>query len=123
MVRVRLPTPLRAFADDRAEVVVEAGTVGGALAGVIGLYPHLRRHLYGEDGALRSFVNVYLNDEDVRYLAGEGTEVRDGDVVTIVPSIAGGSGGGREHGIDSGVSGRTGTRDEPYRREEGARWS
>ena len=64
--------------------------MGEALAGLVALHPELRRHLYNEDGKLRAFVNVYLNDEDVRYMQKDATAVHDGDNISIVPSIAGG---------------------------------
>lgn len=89
-VPVRVPGPLRELADGRAEVVVEAATVGEALDALLETHPGLRRHVRDEAGALRSHVNVFLNEEDIRYLAGETTEVENGDVVTVVPSIAGG---------------------------------
>ncbi len=69
---------------------VSADTIGGALSGLVTSHPELRRHLYTEDGKLRAFVNVYLNDEDVRYLQKDATSVKDGDNISIVPSIAGG---------------------------------
>ena len=71
-------------------VEVKAGTIAEALSGLVSKHPDLRRHLYTEDGKLRSFVNVYLNDEDVRYLQKEATAVKDSDTISIVPSIAGG---------------------------------
>ena len=91
-VIVRIPTPLRAFADGRAEVSVPGSTVGEALTNVVDGHPQLRPHLYAEDGSLRNFVNAYLNQEDVRHLEGVGTPVSEGDQITIVPSIAGGVG-------------------------------
>ena len=69
---------------------VKAGTIGEALSGLVARHPDLRRHLYTDDGKLRAFVNVYLNDEDVRYLQKEATAVKDSDSISIVPSIAGG---------------------------------
>lgn len=69
---------------------VKASNVGEALSGLVSSHPDLRRHLYTDDGKLRAFVNVYLNDEDVRYLQKEATSVNDGDNISIVPSIAGG---------------------------------
>lgn len=89
-VMVRLPIALRPFADGRAEVPVQAATVGSALADLLERYPSLRRQLYAEDGALRSYVNVFLNEDDLRYCGGEAAELRDGDVISIIPSIAGG---------------------------------
>ena len=65
--------------------------MGEALAGLVSQHPDLKRHLYTEDGKLRAFVNVYVNDEDMRYLQKEATALKDGDTISIVPSIAGGS--------------------------------
>ena len=92
MAKIHIPTPLRQYADKHATVEVNAGTVGEALTGLVSKHPDLRRHLYTEEGKLRAFVNVYLNDEDVRYLQKEATVVADGDNISIVPSIAGGKG-------------------------------
>jgi adenylyltransferase/sulfurtransferase len=69
---------------------VQAGSVGEALSALTTQHPDLRRHLYTEDGRLRAFVNVYLNDEDIRYLQKEQTAVRESDTLSIIPSIAGG---------------------------------
>jgi adenylyltransferase/sulfurtransferase len=66
--------------------------VGEALDGLVAQHPELKRHLYSDDGKLRAFVNVYVNDEDMRYLQKEATAVKDGDTISIVPSIAGGAG-------------------------------
>ncbi len=90
-VKVMIPTPLRPYAGKRDHVEVAAKTVGEALDTLIAQHGELRRHLYQDDGRLRSFVNVYVNDDDIRYLQKEATPVRDGDTVSIVPSIAGGS--------------------------------
>src|SRR5215218_1371427 len=90
-VTVFIPTALRQFAGDRAEVSVEAGTVGEALDKVTGEHAELRRHLYGEQNALRNFVNVYVNDEDIRHAQRLETPVKDGDTVSIIPAIAGGA--------------------------------
>jgi len=92
-VKVIIPTPLRVYAAKRDSAEVSAQTVGEALGGLTMQYADLRKHLFTEDRRLRSFVNVYLNDEDIRYMAKEATPVKDGDVVSIVPSIAGGSDG------------------------------
>jgi molybdopterin converting factor small subunit len=90
MPKVHIPTPLRQYAGKQADVNVKAGTVADALSDLVAKHPELRRHLYTEDGRLRAFVNVYLNDEDVRYLQKEATVVKDSDSISIVPSIAGG---------------------------------
>ena len=71
---------------------VSGSTVGQALAALTTTHPDLRRHLYGEDGRLRPFVNVYLGDEDVRYLRQDATPLTDGATLSIVPSVAGGAG-------------------------------
>lgn len=89
-VRVIIPTPLRVFAGKKDSADVPAETVGEALGQLTAQYGDLRKHLYTEDGKLRSFVNVYVNDEDIRYLEKEKTPTKDGDVVSIIPSIAGG---------------------------------
>jgi adenylyltransferase/sulfurtransferase len=91
MAKIHIPTPLRQYADKHATVEINAGTVGEALTGLVRKHPELRRHLYTDDGKLRAFVNVYLNDEDIRYLQKEGTALKDNDSISIVPSIAGGS--------------------------------
>lgn len=89
-VKVMIPTPLRPYTDKQDSVELEAGTVGEALTALTSKFADLKKHLYAEDGKLRSFVNVYLNDEDIRYLEKENTHVNDADVISIVPSIAGG---------------------------------
>jgi adenylyltransferase/sulfurtransferase len=90
MPKIHIPTPLRQYTGKQAAINVQAGTVADALSGLIAQHPDLRRHLYTEDGKLRAFVNVYLNDEDIRYLQKEATSVAESDTISIVPSIAGG---------------------------------
>ena len=90
--RILIPTPLRPFAGKQEFVEVEGRTVGDALQRLVGQYGDLRRHLYNEDGRLRSFVNIYVNDEDIRHLDREQTPLNAGDTISIVPSVAGGSG-------------------------------
>lgn len=90
-IKIQIPTPLRRFTGNEGEISVEADTVGAALGRLVETHPNLKRHLYSEEGELRSFVNVFLNDEDVRYLDRQQTAVRAGDTLTIIPSIAGGS--------------------------------
>jgi len=89
-VKVMIPTPLRQYTEKRDTVELEAGTVAEALTGLAEKYQGLRKHLYNEEGRLRSFVNIYLNDEDIRYLQKDKTPLSDNDVISIVPSIAGG---------------------------------
>jgi molybdopterin synthase sulfur carrier subunit len=90
-VRVIIPTPLRQYAGKKEFVEVEAKNIAEALANLTAQYGDLRRHLYTDDGKLRSFVNIYLGEEDIRYLQKEQTPLRDQDVLSIVPSIAGGT--------------------------------
>jgi adenylyltransferase/sulfurtransferase len=89
---VRIPTPLRGFAGGRAAVPVDGSTVSGLLEALLADSPGLRPHLLGEDGSLPSFVNVFVNGDDVRALQGLETPLGDDDEVTLVPAIAGGSG-------------------------------
>ena len=90
-IKVIIPTPLRVYAGKRDSTEVKATTVGEALGHLTSQFGDLRKHLFTEDGKLRSFVNVYVNDEDIRYLAKENTPTKDGDTISIVPSIAGGT--------------------------------
>jgi adenylyltransferase/sulfurtransferase len=90
MATIRIPTPLRAYTSGQAEVPVPGPTVGAALSELTTRYPNLKQHLYTEAGELRAFVNVFINDEDVRHLQGAETVVAEDDRLMIVPSIAGG---------------------------------
>ncbi len=90
-VTFRIPTALRPYTEGLATVQVDGETAGAALTSLTAAYPTLARHLRTETGELRSFVNVYLNDEDIRALGRESTPLRQGDTLTIVPSIAGGA--------------------------------
>ncbi len=89
-VTLTIPTALRQYAGGNASTQFDAATVGEALQALVEQYPDLRSHLYSEQGSLRSFVNVYVGDEDIRYLDGEKTELRDNDTISIIPAIAGG---------------------------------
>lgn len=89
-VTVRIPTALRAYANQEARTQVDAKTVGDALQALVARHPALKGHLYEDDGRLRSFVNVYLGERDVRELQGRETPVSAGDTLLIVPSVAGG---------------------------------
>ncbi len=89
MTTIRIPTPLRPYSNNNATVTVTAGTVASAMTDLTTQYPDLQQHLFA-DGKLRSFVNIYLNQEDVRYLDGPETEVAANDTLMIIPSIAGG---------------------------------
>lgn len=89
MPTIRIPTPLRQYSGGNSTISVSGDTVGTALEDLTRQHPELRQHLF-EDGSLRSFVNIYLNQEDVRYLEGEETAVEEEDTLMIIPSIAGG---------------------------------
>ncbi|MGD0498738.1 MAG: ubiquitin-like small modifier protein 1 [Bryobacteraceae bacterium] len=91
MAKVLIPTPLRQFTAKQDAVTVPGATVGETLAALTAQYPDLRKQIFNDEGKVRSFVNVYLNDEDIRYLAKDATAVQDGDTISLVPSIAGGS--------------------------------
>jgi len=91
MPQIQIPSPLRQYSGKQASVEVSGSTVAEALAGLVARHPDLKKHLYADDGKLRAFVNVYVNDEDMRYLQKEATALKDGDTISIVPSIAGGS--------------------------------
>src|SRR5277367_598908 len=91
MAKILIPTPLRQYADKHDSVQVAGSTVGEALTALTAQFSDLRRHLYNDEGKLRSFVNVYVNDEDIRYLQKDATPLNDADTVSIVPSIAGGA--------------------------------
>src|SRR6187200_1797554 len=88
---INIPTPLRPFTDKKESVEVSGATVGELLADLTTRYEGLRKHLYADNGKLRNFVNVYLNDDDIRYLQKEATPVKSGDTLSIVPSVAGGA--------------------------------
>jgi MoaD family protein len=91
-VKVQIPAVLRPHVGGQKTVEAAAGTLRDVVAELVGTYPSLSEHLLGEEGQLHRFVNVYLNDEDIRYLEGLDTKLRDGDVLAILPAVAGGSG-------------------------------
>lgn len=93
MAKILIPTPLRQFADKQDTVELGGATAGEVLGALTSRFPDLKKHLYTDEGKLRSFVNVYLNDEDIRYMNKEATPVAEGDTLSIVPSIAGGANG------------------------------
>ena len=94
MAKILIPTPLRQFAEKQDSVELPGATVGEVLSGLTAKFPDLKKHLYNDEGKLRSFVNVYLNDEDIRYMNKEATPAAPADTLSIVPSIAGGAYGG-----------------------------
>ncbi len=87
---IRVPTPLRPYTEGQKEIQINGGTVGEALKDLADRYPSLKPHLFDETGSLRPYVNLFLNDEDVRELQGESTPLSAEDRLMIVPSIAGG---------------------------------
>jgi molybdopterin converting factor small subunit len=89
-VEVKLPTVLRPHADGRPSVPADGATVGDVFRALVDEYPGMRGNLLADDGGLHKFVNVYLNDEDIRYLDGLDTKVADGDTLSILPAVAGG---------------------------------
>lgn len=91
MTKVHIPTPLRPFTDKLDAVEIEGATVGELLQNLITRYSGLKQHLYTPEGKLRSFVNIYVNDDDIRYLQKEQTPLKGGETVSIIPSVAGGA--------------------------------
>jgi molybdopterin converting factor small subunit len=90
-MKINIPTPLRAYTGGQQTVTVPGATAGQALEQLTTAYPELRQHLYSTEGKLRSFDNIYLNDDDIRYLPEkEATATTESDELTIIPSIAGG---------------------------------
>ncbi len=89
-VRVRIPTPLRQATDGVAELALEAATVGSVIEDLETRYPGIRGRLRDDSGALRRFVNIYVNGEEVRFHDGLQTSLRSGDELSIVPAVAGG---------------------------------
>src|SRR6476619_2813079 len=90
--KILIPTPLRPYADKKDSVEAAGATVGELLADLTTRHSGLKAHLYNDQGKLRSFVNIYVNDEDLRYLQKEQTPVASGDTVSIIPSVPGGAG-------------------------------
>jgi molybdopterin synthase sulfur carrier subunit len=92
-MNIHIPTPLRTYTGGLETVTVSGATISAVFEQLTAKYPELKQHLFTPEGKLRSFVNVYLNDDDLRYLPEkEATTVKDGDELTIIPSIAGGTG-------------------------------
>lgn len=90
MPTLRIPTPLRPYTEGQTEVSLQGDTVGAALDDLTGRYPALRQHLFTEAGELRAFVNLFLNEEDVRTMGGVDTPLDETDKLLLIPSIAGG---------------------------------
>ncbi len=90
MAKILIPTPLRQFTGGADTVDFAGATVAQVLGALTDAHPELKKNLYNDEGKLRSFVNVYVNDEDIRYLSKDSTAVADSDTISIIPSIAGG---------------------------------
>lgn len=90
MAKILIPTPLRQYSGGSKEVEVSGATVAEALGALTSTHADLKKHLYNDEGKLRSFVNIYVDDEDIRYLDKEATKLSGGETISIVPSIAGG---------------------------------
>ena len=120
---IHIPTPLRPFTDKNESVEVNGATVGELLADLTKKYEGLRKHLYADDGRLRNFVNVYLNDEDIRYLQREKTPVKPGDSLSIVPSVAGGAPTAPADGVRAGLQTRPGSTPTDLNADEIKRYS
>ncbi len=88
--KILIPTPLRPYTDKQEAVEAEGATIGELLTDLTTKYSGLKAHLYNDQGKLRSFVNIYLNDEDIRYMQKDQTPVSASDTVSIIPSVAGG---------------------------------
>lgn len=89
-IQVRIPTPLRKLTNNEELVQVTAPTVAGAIAELQSRYPGIKERLVDEKGAIRRFVNVYVNEEDIRFLKNQETALKEGDEISIIPAIAGG---------------------------------
>ena len=89
-VTVRIPTPLRKLTESQSEIKIKGGTVEAVIVNMEAAYPGIRDRLCDESGNVRRFINIYINEEDIRFLNGTNTEVKPGDKVSIVPAIAGG---------------------------------
>ena len=90
-VTVRIPTPLRRLTQNQPEVEAEGDTVESLIENLEANYPGIKERICDEAGNVRRFVNIYLNDEDIRFLDGNATAVKDGDEISVIPAIAGGS--------------------------------
>ncbi len=90
-INVRIPSPLIKLTKNQGEVSAEGKNIGEVLSDLEQQYPGIKERLYDENGSLRKFINIYKNEEDIRFMDGESTPVKDGDEISIIPAIAGGS--------------------------------
>jgi molybdopterin converting factor small subunit len=98
-IKIHIPTPLQPLTNNQATVEVQGRTIKEALSGLENQFPDVRKRLYDDDGNLRRFINIYINEEDIRFLNGKDTEINDNDEISIIPAIAGGSGIGKSRGL------------------------
>ncbi|VAX23912.1 FIG038648: MoaD and/or ThiS families [hydrothermal vent metagenome] len=89
-VKVRIPTPLQKLTGGLGEVNGDGSTVKDMFESLEAQYPGIKERIYDEEGNMRRFINIYVNEEDIRFLNGEGTELKDGDDISVIPAIAGG---------------------------------
>ena len=89
-VKIIIPTALRQYAENRDSVKLSGQNIGELLDNLMQKFPDIKKHLSTEDGKIRTFVNVYVNDDDIRYLENSETQLKEGDVISIIPSVAGG---------------------------------
>ena len=87
---VRIPTPLRKLTNEQETVEVESATIGAAVEELEGKFPGIKERIVDEEGEIRRFINVYVNEEDIRFLENQDTPLKEGDDVSIIPAIAGG---------------------------------
>ena len=89
-VKIIIPIALRQYAENRDSVELSGQNIGELLNNLMQKFPNMKKHLFSEDGQIRNFVNVYVNDDDIRYLENNATQLKEGDVISIIPSVAGG---------------------------------
>ena len=107
-VTVRIPTPLRKLTDNRSEIEIDGETVESLIGNMEASYPGIKDRICDESGRVRRFINIYINEEDIRFLDGTDTTVKAGDRISIVPAIAGGLSGPDDPGGLSGLRGPSG---------------
>ena len=90
MIKVRIPTPLRPMTNGKGEIEIEGASISQMIENLGTVHPGLKERLYDEKGEVRRFINIYVNEEDIRFLTGKDTPLKDGDEVSIIPAIAGG---------------------------------
>jgi len=90
-IKVRIPTPLRKLTENQSEVQIEGDTIESILGNMDSSYPGIKERICDENGDVRRFINIYVNEEDIRFINGKETSVSDGDRISIVPAIAGGT--------------------------------